>query len=187
MSRVVLVFPVASAQMSKQKHQGPLAFWIHQVVEYALGILMAYYAIHLPKPTLPLALGGVVVLLAATGDGPAAAFHLVPKALHRKLDLIIGVVIALIGGALFTKVGSGPSLLTMGGGLALLALSWQTNYAPKPVKPPRQLFAVRRPRRPARIRSAGATLSRGAKAEKAGRTAGRYAAVGVKVWKNRNK
>jgi hypothetical protein len=173
--------------MSKPQRQGPLAFWIHQVSEYALGILVASSAARLPHPELPIVVALVILLLAATADGSAAAVHLVKRPLHRRLDIGIGVAVVAVSAALFTRVGASAAILTGLAGVALLALSWQTDYAPKPVKvrrPPRQ---IRLPQRPSRPKVAGAQLSRGAKAEKVGRKAGRYAAVGVKVWKNRNK
>ena len=173
--------------MIKPQRQGPLAFWIHQVSEYALGVLVASSAARLPHPELPIAVALVILLLAATADGSAAAVHLVKRPLHRRLDIGIGIAIVAVSAALFTRVGASAAILTGLAGVALLALSWQTNYAPRPVRvrrPPRQ---IRIPQRPKRAKVGGAQLSRGAKAEKVGRKAGRYAAVGVKVWKNRNK
>lgn len=173
--------------MSKPQRQGPLAFWIHQVSEYALGVLVASSAARLPHPELPIAVALVILLLAATADGAAAAVHLVKRPLHRRLDIGIGIAILAVSAALFTRVGASAAILTGLAGVALLALSWQTNYAPKPIRvrrPPRQ---IRVPQRPLRPKVDGPQVSRGAKAEKVGRKAGRYAAVGVKVWKNRNK
>jgi hypothetical protein len=173
--------------MSKPQRQGPLAFWIHQVSEYGLGVLVASSAARLPHPELPIVVALVILLLAATADGAAAAVHLVKRPLHRHLDIAIGIAIVAVSAALFKRVGASAAILTGLAGVALLALSWQTNYSPKPEKvrrPPRQ---IRIPQRPKRTSVGGAQLSRGAKAEKVGRKAGRYAAVGVKVWKNRNK
>jgi hypothetical protein len=173
--------------MSKPHRQGPVAFWIHQVSEYALGVLVASSAARLAHPELPIAVALVILLLAATADGSAAAVHLVKRPLHRRLDIGIGIAIVAVSAALFTRVGASAAILTGLAGVALLALSWQTNYAPRPVKvrrPPRQ---IRIPKRASRPKVDGPQLSRGAKAEKVGRKAGRYTAVGVKVWKNRNK
>ncbi len=173
--------------MSKPQRQGPLAFWIHQVSEYALGVLVASSAARLPHPELPIAVALVILLLAATADGSAAAVHLVKRPLHRRLDIGIGIAIVAVSAALFTRVGASAAILTGLAGVALLALTWQTNYSSKPVKvrrPPRQ---IRIPQRPSRPKVESPQLSRGAKAEKVGRKAGRYAAVGVKVWKNRSK
>ncbi len=173
--------------MSKPKRQGPLAFWIHQVSEYALGVLVASSAARIIHPELPIVVAVVILLLAATADGSAAAVHLVKRPLHRRLDIGIGIAIVAVSAALYTRVGASAAILTGLAGVALLALSWQTNYAPRPVKVRRPTRQIRIPPRPSRRRVDGPQLSRGAKAEKAGRKAGRYAAVGVKVWKNRNK
>jgi hypothetical protein len=155
------------------------------VAEYGLALVLASSAVRLPKPALPIGAAVVVLLLAATADGPAAAAHLVKRPVHRIADLVIGVLLVAISVALFTRVGSSAAILTGMSGVALLGLSWRTNYAPKPIKPPREPLQIRLPKRPPRRVPSEPQISRGAKAEQVGRKAGRYAAVGVKVWKNR--
>src|SRR5262249_45208120 len=78
-----------------------LPFWIHQIVEYGIGALLAYQAIHSPRPVVPLLAGLAVILLAATADGPAACFAVVPRPIHRILDIIVLVgllVVAVVFG-----------------------------------------------------------------------------------------
>ena len=238
--------------MKSPPRQGPLPFWIHQTAEYGLAMVLASSAVRLPNPALPIGAAIVVLLVAASADGPLAAAHIVKRPLHRTVDLVVGVLMVLVAGALFRQVGSSASILTGLSGVAMLGLSWRTNYAPKPARAPRRLpsgvlgaqavFRARKavwsssaavpppevvsspnaeplappdpttlPITMAAPTSAASTpgaeslaeppsdespkghpsaspvppLSRGAKAEKVGRKAGRYAAVGVKVWKNR--
>jgi hypothetical protein len=155
------------------------------VTEYGLALVLASSAMRLPNPALPIGAAVVILLLAATADGPAAAAHLVKRPIHRIADLVIGALLVATAAALFTRVGSSAALLTGLSGVALLGLSWRTNYAPKPVKPPLELPKIRLPKLPPKRVPTEPHISRGAKAEQVGRKAGRYAAVGVKVWKNR--
>jgi hypothetical protein len=155
------------------------------VTEYGLALVLASSAMRLPEPALPIGAAIVILLLAATADGPAAAAHLVKRSVHRIADLVIGVLLVASAAALFTRVGSSAAILTGLSGVAMLGLSWRTNYAPKPIKPPLQLPKIRLPKLPPRQVPSEPHISRGAKAEQVGRKAGRYAAVGVKVWKNR--
>jgi hypothetical protein len=189
--------------MRATARQGPLPFWIHQVVEYAIAAVVASSGARLPNPALPLVAAGVIVVLAATADGPVAAIHLVHRGAHRVLDCAVGAGLVVASALLFRRVGSSPAILTGLGGIAILGLSWRTNYAPKPIKV-RRVSRLRRPLRtsvshvspPATNTAespgqssgqvpASARISRGARAEQVGRKAGRYAAVGVKVWRNR--
>jgi hypothetical protein len=247
------VLGVASWPMKLSARQGPLPFWIHQIVEYGLALVLASSGARMTKPVLPLTAAAVLILLAATADGPLAAVHVVRRPMHRLLDWVIGLGLIIAAAVFYRQAGSAPALLTGLVGFALLGLSWRTNYAPKPVR----VRKVRRGRPspatsvPAPIvapaptatvthhapvasaplvplarvtpqppviaptaasaqsgpadvsvtdpdslpdelaaesgpSSAGpAPLSRGAKAERVGRKAGKYAAVGVKVWRNR--
>ncbi len=239
--------------MRPSARQGPLPFWIHQVVEYGIAAVVASSGARLPQPVLPMVAAVVIVVLAATADGPMAAVHLVKRGPHRVADCVVGIGLIVAAVGLFRRVGSSAALLAGLAGVALLALSWRTNYAPKPVKvkQPRSATrvamaevgrrasnAARRAHGPEGEAAEGITrqkplrpnpsvadksastwpqpgaldgidiasgpavteigtpvtpssspaavpISRGARAEQVGRKAGKYAAVGVKVWRNR--
>jgi hypothetical protein len=69
-------------------------FWIHQMIEYVIGIALISSAAQLPDPAVPALLGMLVVLNAAVAKGSAGAFRLVGRRLHRALDLVvIGILV----------------------------------------------------------------------------------------------
>ncbi len=69
-------------------------FWMHQIVEYILGFALIMTAIQQPEPRIPALMGLVILLNAAVVAGPAGAFKLVPRWLHKYLDLgVIGLLV----------------------------------------------------------------------------------------------
>ena len=64
-------------------------FWIHQMVEYIVGIALISSSVQLPDPAVPALLGLLIVLNAAVAKGSAGAFRLVGRRLHRTLDLVV--------------------------------------------------------------------------------------------------
>ncbi len=64
-------------------------FWIHQMVEYVVGIALISSSVQLPDPAVPALLGLLIVLNAAVAKGSAGAFRLVGRRLHRTLDLVV--------------------------------------------------------------------------------------------------
>ncbi len=69
-------------------------FWIHQMIEYVIGIALISSSVQLPDPTMPALLGLLVVLNAAVAKGSAGAFRLVGRRLHRTLDLVVIAILA---------------------------------------------------------------------------------------------
>ena len=69
-------------------------FWMHQLVEYILGFALIMTSIQQPEPRIPALMGLVILLNAAIVAGPAGAFKLVPRWLHKYLDL--GVIALLL-------------------------------------------------------------------------------------------
>jgi hypothetical protein len=111
-----------------------LPFWIHQIVEYALALVAASSAARAPHPEYPVIAAALVLVLAATADGPFAAFRGVPRKIHRIADLSLAAVLIVAALVLRSKMGSGSSALIIGLGALLAALSWRTDYRPKPPK-----------------------------------------------------
>ena len=69
-------------------------FWIHQLIEYLVGIGLISASVQLPDPAVPALLGLLIILNAAVAKGAAGAFRLVGRRLHRTLDLVvIGVLV----------------------------------------------------------------------------------------------
>src|SRR5262249_33713146 len=148
-----------------------LPFWIHQLVEYGIGALLAYQAIHSASPVVPLLAGLAVVVLAATADGPVACFHVVSRPFHRVLDII--VAIGLLAVALFfgSDVGGAGQFMLVVGAVALGVLTLRSDYRPK---------VSRRQRAAADPSPPGST-----KAEDIGRQAGRLVGRGMEEYRKR--
>ena len=147
-----------------------LPFWIHQIIEYGIGALLVFQAIQSPRPVIPLLAGLVVVLLAATADGPAGCFRIVPRPFHRILDIVVAVGLIACAVILGSDMGAAGQILLILGALALGVLTLRSDYRPK---------AVRRTQRPA------ATEVGSDRAEAIGRGAGRLAARGVQQYRKR--
>ena len=123
---------------------GKLPFWIHQLVEYTVALLIASEGARSGKPLVPLIGAGAVLVLGATADGPVAAFRWVPRKVHRVLDLVVAAGLVLAGLVFRSAAGSIGQTVLIGGGALLLALALRTNYEPKPIRPAMRI----RPARP---------------------------------------
>jgi hypothetical protein len=108
-----------------------LPFWIHQVVEYGIGALVAYQAIHSPQPVVPLLAGVAVIVLAATADGPAACFPFVPRPVHRILDVVVLVGLLVVAFVFGDDMGGAGQILLVLGALSLGVLTLRSDYRPK--------------------------------------------------------
>jgi hypothetical protein len=148
-----------------------LPFWIHQVVEYGIGALLAYQAIHSPRPVVPLLAGVAVILLAATADGPAACFAVVPRPVHRILDVIVFVGLLVVAVAFGDDMGGAGQILLVLGALSLGVLMLRSDYRPKKAR-------VKAERPPAD--EVGSE-----RAEAFGRGAGRLVGRGVQEYRRR--
>ncbi len=125
-------------------------FWAHQLVEYLVAIALISVAVQQPQPAVPALLGGLVMINAAVAKGPAGAFRLVGKKLHRTLDLVV-IALLVIGAiqpwASLDNVGR----LVLGGVAFVLFFVWfHTDFserAPrtKPVVAARSTAAVTQP------------------------------------------
>ncbi|MEL6891602.1 MAG: hypothetical protein AAFP84_08405 [Actinomycetota bacterium] len=137
-------------------------FWMHQIVEYIIGITMISVAIQSPTPAVPAVLGGIVLLNPAFSHGPAGAFRVVRRGLHRWID--VAVIALVVVGAVqpVLSIDSGTRLL-----MALLALVlgfvwWHTDFATRPERKQRRA-AMARPSSEEIGRSAGRTVAKGIK------------------------
>src|SRR6476469_4590413 len=75
---------------------GRVPFWIHQLVELLLGVLLLVQGAHTGEHTAVLVtLGALLLLLALCSDGALAAWPWIGRRLHRALDLIAAAVLAL--------------------------------------------------------------------------------------------
>jgi hypothetical protein len=75
---------------------GRVVFWIHQLVELLLGILLMVQGARTGEHTAVLVtLGGLLLLLALCSDGALGAWPWIGRRLHRVLDLVVVAVLAL--------------------------------------------------------------------------------------------
>ncbi len=161
-----------------------LAFWIHQLVEYLLGVLLISQSIQSSQPLVPVLLGLTVVLLAATADGPLAAFHVVPRGLHRVLDLAVAAAIAAV--AYLGRDALGPTGLIFAAVavVALLALVVRTNYASRRPRPPAAGPATAGEPSPAAAAVPAPPAPPATKSERYSRAAGRALGKGIRAYKD---
>lgn len=140
-------------------------FWMHQVVEYVIGIVLISAGSQSPEPAVPAILGAIVLVNAAISIGPAGAFRLVPRKVHRVIDLfVIGLI--LFGAVQpFWSVDNSTRLVMAAVAIVLLFVWWHTDFATKE-------------QRKVRRRSTARPTS-----EEIGRKAGRMAGDGVNAAK----
>jgi hypothetical protein len=150
-------------------------FWMHQIVEYIIGIALVAAAVQQLQPRVPALLGLVIILNASIAKGAAGAFRVVGKRTHRWLDLVvIGLLIAGAVQPWFSIDNVGRFML--GAFAFVMFFVWfHTDFTER----------VPRPERAARPTSARATGTTSAQAsdkvtsEDIGRGAGRLVGGGV--------
>ncbi len=111
-----------------------MPFWIHQVIEYVIGVLLVAQALQTDRPLVPLVAGMLVLGLAATADGPIGAFRVVRRPLHKVLDVVIGTGLIVFAVVARDSTSSAGTLVALVGGAAVLALAVRTERA----RPPRR-------------------------------------------------
>ena len=115
----------------REGRRRPLPFGLHQGLEYLVGILVALTAIRLPSraATLGLAVAVVVVALPLVSDGPLGGFRLLGRAVHRALDVLLIMLLAV--SPVFLG-GDDVTTLVLAETLAVIyaALVVRTSYAP---------------------------------------------------------
>lgn len=143
-------------------------FWIHQVVEYIVGIALISAAAQMPRPAVPALLGLLVIINAAVAKGSAGAFRLVGRRLHRVLDLVVIGVLVFFALQPWVSVDSSSRLLIGGVAFVLWFVWFYTDFAERPTRAQRK--AAKGPRGPR-------------DSTEMGRQAGRYAKGAVHMVK----
>jgi hypothetical protein len=118
-------------------------FWIHQLVEYLVGLALISASVQLPEPTVPAVMGLVVLFNAAIAQGAAGAFRLVPKPLHRRFDQ--GLIVLLLVAAVqpWVSVDASGRLLIVAIAIAMAFVSFYTDYAERPTRKERRAARAR--------------------------------------------
>ena len=154
---------------------------MHQVVEYVIGASFISTAIASSTPVIPIVLGALVLVNAAVAIGPAGAFRLVHRQVHRIFDLAIMGLIVFASIQPVYEVQSATRALMIALGLVMAFVWWNSDFATRDERKER-----RGSRSSGVARSAGkAVTAKGGSndaatsrpdSEAAGRNAGRSAA-----------
>jgi hypothetical protein len=151
-------------------------FWIHQLIEYLVGIGLISASVQLPDPAVPALLGLLVIVNAAVAKGAAGAFRLVGRRLHRALDLVVIGVLVFFAFQPWVSI-DGTTRLLIGAIAFILIFVWFYTD-----------FAEQRTRAERKAEQAAQRAARGPRdSTEIGRQAGRAvggAARSVKRWKD---
>ena len=143
-------------------------FWLHQLVEYIIGLILVATGLQGPEPLVPAVAGGVVLLNAAVAIGPLGAFRLVGRRLHRVIDLVVIAFVVVAAIQPWVDVDVGTRAIMIGVAFVYGFVWFYSDFAEKQARKQRRAVA--------------ATGDRG---EDLGRTAGRLAGNAVTAWRRR--
>jgi len=139
-------------------------FWMHQVVEYLIGLVLISFAFQSPRPAAVAVVGIVIVLNAALSVGAAGAFRLVPRRLHRWIDVVVMAALLVLAVQPWIDVDL-VSRLVIGAIVFVLFFVWfHTDFAPR----------IPRAARRAAGASGGGPADRPVDSVERGRRAGRF-------------
>lgn len=140
-------------------------FWMHQLVEYLIGLVLIGAGFQSVEPAVPAFMGIVVIANAAIARGPASAFPLVGRRTHRWMDLGVVALLVVAGFQGVLDVDSTGRILMWAIAFVLVFVWLNSDFAEK---------IGRSERRAARARP---------ESEEIGRKAGRIAGEGVNTAK----
>jgi hypothetical protein len=109
---------------------------MHQFAEYLLGLAAIGAGAQSPQPLLPCVAGSLLLLNAASTDGPLGAFRLVPRKFHRLGDdLLVAAMLlmAILGGKHIDSTGR---VVLVGLAFILGFITWRTDYSTKQKRQP---------------------------------------------------
>lgn len=98
-------------------------FWLHQVVEYVIGIVLISAAFQSPTPAAASVMGVLIIVNAAVAIGPAGAFRLVPRRLHRWFDVVLMALLVAVAVQPWIEI-DGVSRLMIGAIAFVLFFVW---------------------------------------------------------------
>ena len=102
-------------------------FWMHQLVEYLLGVALLSQGLRTTEPLVPTVLGALVLLNVAVVDGPLSAFKAVSRGFHRGVDVVL--VAAMVVAVLLVDSLTSSVQFMIGGCAAVMAfLIWRSDY-----------------------------------------------------------
>lgn len=143
---------------------GKRPFWMHQAVEYVLGLALVASAMRNPTPVVPSIAGGAIVLWAALTSGALGAFRIVPRAAHKVGDPVLDGLLLVAAFQPWWSVESSARMLTAAIAVVHLFVWFQSRYDERKKKP-----------------AGSKSPSSGDRATDLGRAAGRLVGNGVKA------
>jgi hypothetical protein len=111
-------------------------FWMHQIVEYILGVALIATGLQSPTPIVPGVLGLLIILNAAITKGPVGAFRVLSKKVHRIIDVGLIALTFVAAFQPWLDTDSGVRLIVVFIGVVYAFVWWQSNFAEK-VKGPK--------------------------------------------------
>jgi hypothetical protein len=106
-------------------------FWMHQIVEYIIGAVFVSAGFNSPTPAIPAALGAIVVVNAAFAIGPASAYRVIGRRVHRIVDLVVIGLVVVATVQPWVELDSGTRVLVGLLGVVLAFVWWNTDFASK--------------------------------------------------------
>jgi hypothetical protein len=104
-------------------------FWLHQIVEYVIGIGMLFLAGQSSDPMWPAVLGAAILVNAAMSDGAMSAYRVIPRRVHKVVDWV--VIVLAIAASIFADHDAQARVSLLGVGLILAVIALGTNYVGK--------------------------------------------------------
>lgn len=105
-------------------------FWLHQAAEYIIGLVLVGQGLQSPAPLFPALAGGLIVLNGAIVEGPLGAFRLVPRRLHRWIDIAVIGVIVVAAALPFLDIDNTSRMLMIVMSAVLGFVWWNTRFQP---------------------------------------------------------
>jgi hypothetical protein len=113
-------------------------FWMHQVVEYLIGLVLISIAFQSPRPA-PVALVGVAVVAnAAFTAGGAGAFQLLPRRVHRGIDVVLIVLLAALAVQPWIDLDLSSRAVVAAVALVLFFVWFHTDFSRRPTRAERR-------------------------------------------------
>lgn len=109
--------------------QGKRPFWMHQLVEYILGGTLIAAGLHSSSPVVPSVVGGIVMLHAAMTIAPIGAFRVLPRRVHRVVDVGVMALEVLAAVQPWIDLDSGTRAIVGCIAFVHAFVWWQTSYA----------------------------------------------------------
>lgn len=102
-------------------------FWLHQLVEYAIAIMLIMMSAQTRQPLAPALFGIALLINVAVADGAMSAFKLLSRRVHRYIDwaIIIGCLVSTV----IFDIDATGRLALLGVALVLAVISLGTNFA----------------------------------------------------------